>query len=244
MGRWMSPDWSATAEPVPYAKLGDPQSLNLYAYVGNNPISGVDPDGHIDCSGSNAAGIGCQTQAAWYAHDNETTQEAGLAFVQNRSAQQQSQSGWTSQKPTSGDYVTVSDYSKSAGGFHHTGIAVDSDDTQGFSTLNPKTPWWQRLFGAPQGGMEDDLKMHTSPDGEVAPHSYLYRSITSDQAGAIQKTIDAQSRPDGAGRYNLIFRNCAGAVESFLHVGGVPGVPHSEIFIPAVLHGILTLESR
>ncbi len=32
--------------PVPYAKLGDPQSLNLYAYVLNNPLKTVDPDGH------------------------------------------------------------------------------------------------------------------------------------------------------------------------------------------------------
>ncbi|MGA7317477.1 MAG: RHS repeat-associated core domain-containing protein [Silvibacterium sp.] len=45
-GRFMSPDWSAQAEPVPYAKLDDPQSLNLYAYVANNPLSRVDPDGH------------------------------------------------------------------------------------------------------------------------------------------------------------------------------------------------------
>jgi len=46
MGRFLSPDWSAKAEPVPYAKLGNPQSLNLYAYVQNNPLTGVDPDGH------------------------------------------------------------------------------------------------------------------------------------------------------------------------------------------------------
>jgi RHS repeat-associated protein len=48
MGRFMSPDWSAKAEPVPYAKLDNPQSLNLYAYVLNNPLRGVDPDGHAD----------------------------------------------------------------------------------------------------------------------------------------------------------------------------------------------------
>lgn len=30
MGRFMSPDWSAREEPVPYAKLDDPQTLNLY----------------------------------------------------------------------------------------------------------------------------------------------------------------------------------------------------------------------
>jgi len=52
MGRWMSPDWAAKAIPVPYAKLDNPQTLNLYAYVGNNPLSRRDPDGHYQCSGS------------------------------------------------------------------------------------------------------------------------------------------------------------------------------------------------
>ena len=46
MGRWMSPDWSAKEEPVPYSKLDDPQTLNLYGYVGNNPLSRADADGH------------------------------------------------------------------------------------------------------------------------------------------------------------------------------------------------------
>jgi RHS repeat-associated protein len=48
MGRFMSPDWSAKVTPVPYAKLSNPQSLNLYSYVGNNPLRSVDPDGHAD----------------------------------------------------------------------------------------------------------------------------------------------------------------------------------------------------
>ena len=42
----MSPDWSAKEEPVPYAKMDDPQTLNLYAYLMNNPLAGVDSDGH------------------------------------------------------------------------------------------------------------------------------------------------------------------------------------------------------
>ncbi|MEI9967762.1 MAG: RHS repeat-associated core domain-containing protein [Terracidiphilus sp.] len=55
MGRFMSPDWSAKVAPIPYAKLGDPQSLNLYAYVGNNPLSRFDPDGHVGkCEGDTA----------------------------------------------------------------------------------------------------------------------------------------------------------------------------------------------
>jgi RHS repeat-associated protein len=44
--RWMLPDWSAVPEALPYADMGNPQSLNLYTYVGNNPINGVDADGH------------------------------------------------------------------------------------------------------------------------------------------------------------------------------------------------------
>jgi RHS repeat-associated protein len=46
MGRWMSPDWSAKEEPVPYAEIDNPQSLNLYSYVYNNPLSKADSDGH------------------------------------------------------------------------------------------------------------------------------------------------------------------------------------------------------
>jgi RHS repeat-associated protein len=45
-GRFMSPDWSEGAVPVPYADLSNPQSLNLYSYVNNNPMTRVDKDGH------------------------------------------------------------------------------------------------------------------------------------------------------------------------------------------------------
>jgi RHS repeat-associated protein len=47
LGRFTTPDWSAKEEPVPYAQLDDPQSLNLYAYVRNNPLTRVDADGHL-----------------------------------------------------------------------------------------------------------------------------------------------------------------------------------------------------
>jgi RHS repeat-associated protein len=46
VGRFMTPDWSAKPTAVPYAAFGNPQSLNLYSYVGNNPLLHFDPDGH------------------------------------------------------------------------------------------------------------------------------------------------------------------------------------------------------
>ncbi len=45
-GRFTSPDWSAKPEAVPYADLTDPQTLNLYGYVRNNPLARPDVDGH------------------------------------------------------------------------------------------------------------------------------------------------------------------------------------------------------
>ena len=34
--------------PLPYADIDDPQTLNKYVYVRNNPLRYVDPDGHDD----------------------------------------------------------------------------------------------------------------------------------------------------------------------------------------------------
>ncbi len=49
-GRWMSADWSAIPAPVPYANLSNPQTLNLYAMVSDNPETFADLDGHCGAS--------------------------------------------------------------------------------------------------------------------------------------------------------------------------------------------------
>lgn len=54
LGRFMKPD-----EAFLWDK-GDPQSLNLYSYVENNPTSRTDPDGH-DCVYLNNAGNGVES---------------------------------------------------------------------------------------------------------------------------------------------------------------------------------------
>jgi RHS repeat-associated protein len=46
LGRFMTPDWAGSPTTVPFAKFGDPQTLNLYSYVINNPLDRVDADGH------------------------------------------------------------------------------------------------------------------------------------------------------------------------------------------------------
>jgi RHS repeat-associated protein len=61
-GRWLSADWSSVPVAVPYANLTNPQTLNLYSMVADDPESFADLDGHgcylslnggggINCSG-------------------------------------------------------------------------------------------------------------------------------------------------------------------------------------------------
>jgi RHS repeat-associated protein len=96
MGRFLSPDWSAKVEPVPYSKLDDPQTLNLYAYVLNNPVARGDIDGHVplswggfeDCGARNDCNGGGQTddavaankaaQAAQSAADRQSSKGSGF----------------------------------------------------------------------------------------------------------------------------------------------------------------------
>jgi RHS repeat-associated protein len=78
MGRFMSPDYSDSGfDPVavPSADFENPQSLNLYSYVHNNPLTNADPDGHDCINTSNlqtdgtvtvTAGTSCASDPAKY----------------------------------------------------------------------------------------------------------------------------------------------------------------------------------
>jgi RHS repeat-associated protein len=61
-GRWLSADWSSTPVAVPYANLTNPQTLNLYAMVSDDPESFADLDGHC-----------CDWSSAWDAVKDETS---------------------------------------------------------------------------------------------------------------------------------------------------------------------------
>jgi RHS repeat-associated protein len=75
--RYFSGAWSAVPAPVPYANPADPQTLNLYAYVRNNPLARADLDGHaVHCSGKKASGVGCQFLAYWNAQHGLTFPKA------------------------------------------------------------------------------------------------------------------------------------------------------------------------
>ena len=57
-GRWLSADWSSVPVAVPYANLSNPQTLNLYAMVADDPESFADLDGHCGEGGPEAGTAG------------------------------------------------------------------------------------------------------------------------------------------------------------------------------------------
>jgi RHS repeat-associated protein len=85
LGRWLSSDWSAVPVPVPYANLTNPQTLNLYAMVADDPESFADLDGHGDATAAPNGGLTPGGQADDCAHDQ---QKCG-AQQQNQTSQNQ-----------------------------------------------------------------------------------------------------------------------------------------------------------
>lgn len=80
MGRFLSPDWSSVPDTVPYADFNDPQSLNLYSYAGNNPLTYSDGDGHVyqvcDSNGQNCSNLDDKT----FETDESKDQQNGEYF--------------------------------------------------------------------------------------------------------------------------------------------------------------------
>ena len=83
IGRFMTPDWSPTPEAIPYGELSNPQSLNRYAYVKNNPTTLTDPDGHCDIDAEQHNWVWCAAHAIGFTqtvHEQAEDARAQLSF--------------------------------------------------------------------------------------------------------------------------------------------------------------------
>ena len=165
MGRFMSPDWSAKEEPVPYAKLDDPQSLNLYAYVRNNPLSRVDADGHqqLNCSGANASGPGCQFWKNW----NNTH-----GIIPDGTLKQLDQVAMKAEKNALGK--TRADLKN---GLHREwgGLILQNNETGAFSATSPITSNKEREVNVDKAAVPDGFSV--VGDYHTHPHNTLTEGI-------------------------------------------------------------------
>ncbi len=109
----MSPDWSDDPDPIPHADTSNPQSLNRYSYVLNNPLTNTDPDGHT-----------CQINSS----DGNTYDDGdgqGCSTVDQQNADYQSQGK-----------AAVTVYAQPSGGFDPGSLAAGVFGPQSASTWN------------------------------------------------------------------------------------------------------------
>ncbi|MBT9331498.1 RHS repeat-associated core domain-containing protein [Paracidobacterium acidisoli] len=102
MGRFMSPDFDdlddGGPEPVPYADLENPQTLNLYEYAGNNPLIHIDADGH--CWPQWLCDFVNEVKNEFVYHEWTTnTKQAQIHQLDQQRAQQRAASLWQEQHP-------------------------------------------------------------------------------------------------------------------------------------------------
>jgi RHS repeat-associated protein len=203
MGRWLSPDWSAKEEPVPYAKMDDPQSLNLYVYVLNNPMTGIDKDGH-ECGGPGQAACrakpepGDQTQAQNQTYQHQPTKDANVPVV-------------------------ISDV-KANTPLGHSTVQVGSDQRVG---LVPNSDKQAAGAFAKQAAelLKNGAPLPESVPGHIESNSAPTKSsttiyVTSEQANAIRAYISgAEHSPQS---YDASYHNCvSGFSVEALRAGGV-----------------------
>jgi RHS repeat-associated protein len=114
LGRWLSADWSAVPAPVPYANVTNPQTLNLYAMVSDNPVTFADLDGHhITCFecvlGGDVEGSASSTNIAPTQGQVAATAQQQL---QQQAAQNQTETQTQTQTQTQQKQLSAEDVSK------------------------------------------------------------------------------------------------------------------------------------
>jgi hypothetical protein len=130
--------------------MGNPQSLNLYTYVGNNPINGVDADGHDPASQNGGAQCGSSVGEQGLAAGNAPGQVA-CSSPAPAAAQQQNQ------HPAPTDPQGKP-------------LPPPTVDNQGNRILPPGTEWEHNKDSGtpkrPDGNWKPDPKLNPSVDGK------------------------------------------------------------------------------
>ena len=124
LGRFMTPDWAVRPTAVPYALFGDPQSLNLYTYVRNDPVTRADADGHEcpEAQRCNKKGADTQSSAEEAGLYNGTA-EGKNQDAQNTKAQNTSSGGFWEKL---GNFVTGNGW-KTDAELHPSQSVIDKD---------------------------------------------------------------------------------------------------------------------
>jgi RHS repeat-associated protein len=188
MGRFMSPDWSSKPVEVPYADLGNPQTLNLYSYVRNNPLTEEDPDGHAlyDTPAGPGTGDNDVTQQQDKNQQAQNTQAQTNPASQNQ-AQQQNGNVSTAEKYLSKSKTMRSVLRAFKSGHFHLSLISDGNDRYDPTT---RTVYWD-----PDSALETTDGGHQTPAlglGHEMAHATGNRHMTAELSGMADPQFDTR----------------------------------------------------
>lgn len=126
-GRFLSADWSSAPTPVPYANLTNPQTLNLYAMVSDNPESFADLNGHIAVHGecwTDSAGCASGETPSTTTNDQTGPPNTGTAQNQAQNTTNTQQVGNIVHNETGGLRSETKEGSGSSQDLHNAKVAI------------------------------------------------------------------------------------------------------------------------
>jgi RHS repeat-associated protein len=158
-GRFLSADWSSTPSPVPYANLTNPQTLNLYAMVSDNPESFADLDGHEDDGGAGGASAGTEVQ-----------QQQSSSTPQNQSSQTTPQQNSGTAQDQKQQQAPISQTSAQPAGGNRTPSKGTPDTTERVPGASPGS-YGERSYGS-DGRATTDIDHGHDHTGVGDPHAH------------------------------------------------------------------------
>lgn len=167
-GRFLSADWSAVPAPVPYANLTNPQTLNLYAIVNDNPESFADLDGHLPPVGSENCGSNGSCGSDPNESANVSSINTGTAQVNQTqstaAAQNTSQTETQPQTQTQTKQLSAADVSKGVESFKQD---TGSNAKKTVDFLNSFGTNWNLSGDALRQGLKDSKVKTLGEDKKV-----------------------------------------------------------------------------
>lgn len=201
LGRFMSADWYAIPAPVPYANLTNPQTLNLYAILHDNPETYADLDGHdvlLDCTDCPQEGKGVYQSVAadQKVQEKAQNQQANPTFTNvDKAAASSARADQALQKKNGGEYGSLV-YSADGKTFTYTTPVTQGQKT----TVDPFN-----TTGVPQPKTADLGKAPIPPGTQLYAETHSHPEVSGFSGEDVQRahdlTIHAFGHPDFKGEY-------------------------------------------
>jgi hypothetical protein len=178
----MTPDWAAKPTTVPYAHFGNPQSLNLYSYVQNNPTTVGDPDGHCGAPlglkpGQTGVCVASYIQTKWFKFpgrgDNRgPTAQGGTSRIEVRMTVDPTQHTVTKTRDNEhigNSGIGFQDFGPQGHGTNTVSTAtVDEKDNTHFQVAQDAVSAFKPYsLGIISGTIDNHVNLDVTPDGKV-----------------------------------------------------------------------------